>query len=857
MLSSKEVLELIKSDNIEAFVAAYNAGEIDLNAIINEKLNRTIIHEACRNDAEKITKWLIDSGVVDLNSRDIDNKTPLILASMFEKTNIVKLLVETESVDVDAVQLDGKNAYLVMAYVGNKVGMGLVGSRTTNKKLKDKSGAGASDLLDNSQKTRTQVSAASEVKSVKDISQTLKSQSPVEKSANTQSSVGQEDSDGDAVGPDPASMTQEEIIAHLEKMGFINISAESENESYIGRDAEAEEVAKLAGKSQNILINADVDEQPGTLIYQVAHRLKNKTILKIGGEHFRGDKWRGGVNEKIKAWLPYLLALKPNAILYVEELNQFVPSKNDDSSDNPAELLKSYMDDIGSERIQIIGVVTPNQYEKMLENSPEFIKLFYSGANGGYQLQDMPPEDVKKILTSPQFIEKLKQEGYSVGDLEHYSALVAHSVLLLDNYIFNQRFPLKAVDFIKTILAERDSDSIDIDFLEDRFCKKYTVPKVDIDLDFKNSPYNKLEAELLAVLEGQEAPIREMVSVLKKGALTRSSKTRKPLSMFLAGPPGVGKSQSAKIISKTLFDSEDAVLTVDLGSIKSFDAIEKLKEDITQFLRNNYAGVIILDEIEKANPQTVQILMGFLNDGVLGAGKSRVQCGNVVVIATSNVEHEFITGFKQVLKESDPLSEVPIIAKEQFPNGDSLPLRITAGLIREGVASSTAPALMSRMTNIIDFNPLFRDTIIKICKKKLKSMSKERAITEKFDIDIDDDCVAFMVKSFEPIELSHGVRSVEEKVVKAIDSAIMSNPDVEIHRTERDIKHIKVHETKGIIKITITLTNDEKIHTKLTDLGAKDAAISVRLQKAHAAFMANARAASGTLPRTSGVDEPK
>jgi len=254
-----------------------------------------------------------------------------------------------------------------------------------------------------------------------------------------------------------------------------------------------------------------------------------------------------------------------------------------------------------------------------------------------------------------------------------------------------------------------------------------------------------MEESLQKFIVGQDSAIHKLARAIKRSRAGLKSK-KKPIGTFLfIGPSGVGKSELAKQLAKFLFNSEDALLRIDMseysekfsgsriiGAPPGYVGYENGGQ-LTEKVRRKPYSVVLLDEIEKADPSIFNLLLQVLDDGRLtdGLGKT-VDFKNTVIIMTSNVGiktlQEFGTGIGfatagQIERQKELANEV----------------------LRKAVSKQFAPEFINRIDDIITFNSLTKADIGKIIDIELANL-KERVEENGYFVEITDKAKEFLIE---------------------------------------------------------------------------------------------------------------
>jgi ATP-dependent Clp protease ATP-binding subunit ClpB len=270
----------------------------------------------------------------------------------------------------------------------------------------------------------------------------------------------------------------------------------------------------------------------------------------------------------------------------------------------------------------------------------------------------------------------------------------------------------------------------------------------------------KLEAELHKRVVGQEEAIVAVSDAIRRSRAGLQDQ-KKPIGTFLfLGTTGVGKTELAKALAAYLFDSESAMTRIDMSEYQERHSVSRLVGappgyvgydeggQLTEAVRRRPYSVVLLDEIEKAHPDTFNILLQVLDEGRLTDNKGRVaDFKNTVIIMTSNMGSDIIQQKFETLKDPQTAMEgakVDVLA-----------------LLKQTVR----PEFLNRIDDIIMFTPLTKNDIVKIVGLQLKGVSKMLA-RQNITLDATEEAIEYLaIKGYEP---EYGARPVQRVIQKEV-----------------------------------------------------------------------------------------
>jgi ATP-dependent Clp protease ATP-binding subunit ClpB len=267
----------------------------------------------------------------------------------------------------------------------------------------------------------------------------------------------------------------------------------------------------------------------------------------------------------------------------------------------------------------------------------------------------------------------------------------------------------------------------------------------------------KMEDRLRERVVGQDHALQIVSDAIRRGRAEISDPHRPIGSFIFLGPTGVGKTETAKVLAGFLFDTEQAMIRIDMSEYMEKHAVSRLVGappgyvgyeeggQLTEAVRRRPYCVILLDEIEKAHPDVFNILLQILDDGRLTDGQGRtVDFRNTIVIMTSNV------GSQSIIEE-----------------GLSTAQREEAVL--QALRQTFRPEFLNRVDDTVIFNPLTEKEIGSIVKVQLKAL--ERRLSErKISLEFDDSAIKYLGKiGFDPV---YGARPLKRAIQSKVQNEL-------------------------------------------------------------------------------------
>ncbi len=269
-----------------------------------------------------------------------------------------------------------------------------------------------------------------------------------------------------------------------------------------------------------------------------------------------------------------------------------------------------------------------------------------------------------------------------------------------------------------------------------------------------------LESELHKKVIGQNKAVQSISSAIQRSR-TGLSDPNKPIASFLfLGPTGVGKTELSKALASQLFDSENALIRIDMSEYMEKHSISRLigappgyvgyeaGGQLTEAIRRKPYCVLLFDEIEKAHKDVFNVLLQILDEGRVTDGQGRTtNFKNTIIILTSNLGSELIS-------END-------VTNNPSTNIDEL--------INQELKSNFRPEFLNRLDEIINFEPLKKETLLKVVDLQLNRL-RERLEAKGIELEIDGDVLSLITEI--GYNQSYGARPLKRVIQKELESEI-------------------------------------------------------------------------------------
>ena len=492
---------------------------------------------------------------------------------------------------------------------------------------------------------------------------------------------------------------------------------------------------------------------------KVPEKLKSSVVLSLDlGSLVAGTKYRGDFEEKIKKVLDEIKTLN-NPIVYIDEIHNLVGAGAlGGGSLDASNLLKPYLLD-GS--IMFIGATTYEEYKKYFQKD--------KGLSRRFQVVEVKEPSEKECI---EILNGVKEAYENYHNVKYTDDALKAAVTLSHKYINDKFLPDKAIDLIDEAgsfinLNSNSERIIDENTIEDVISKICHIPKKTVEKDEINSLKN-LEEDLKKNIFGQNTAIEEVVRTIKMSRVGLTEADKPVASLLFVGPTGVGKTEIARTLSNSLGVK---LIRFDMSEYQEKHAASKLigappgyvgyEEGglLTDEIKKNPHCVLLLDEIEKAHIDILNVLLQVMDYATLSDNQGRkADFRNVIIIMTSNA------GAKDIGK---PL--VGFGARE-----------IKGTAIMEEVKKVFSPEFRNRLDKIVVFNHIDIDIAKNIVVRELEKF-KEQLVSKNITIDFSEDTIIKIAekgtsKEFGAREIKRIINSdVKPLLVDEILFGILSN----------------------------------------------------------------------------------
>lgn len=472
-----------------------------------------------------------------------------------------------------------------------------------------------------------------------------------------------------------------------------------------------------------------------------------------GGRLIAGMKYLGQWEERLEAVVAELSDI--DGVLCVESLLDLIRYGGREPNESLAAFLVPYLQ---RGEIRIVAEATPAELDACRRLLPQFANLF--------QIVRLPEFTADKALTVLTRIAEINQRNLSV----EYSANVVDLIYrFFTRFMPYQKFPGKTTQFLTEIFekaAKARKKEITIENVIESFIKLTGLPELflrdEITLDFADVVAN-FEAEVIGQSKACEQ-VANIVTTFKAGL----NDPKRPLGVFLfAGPTGVGKTELAKSLARFFFgasgEEKEKLVRLDMSEYNLAGSAALLltksngePSDLIQKVREKPFSVVLFDEVEKADAQVFDVLLGLFDEGRLTDRFGRVtNFTSTVVIMTSNL------GAERFAKGDIGFNEAENISNEKE------------------IKAFFRPEFFNRLDSVVQFKPLDKDAVYKITEKELSAVAKREGLAKKgIKLTWTKEIVEFLAKKgFDPRFGARPLqRTIETFLTAPLAEFLLQNP---------------------------------------------------------------------------------
>src|SRR5215207_581352 len=634
----------------------------------------------------------------------------------------------------------------------------------------------------------------------------------------------------------------------------------------VGRETEIERVSQILSrrKKNNPILIGEPGVGKTAIVEGLALRIIQRKVSRVLFDKrvisldlaalVAGTKYRGQFEERMKAIMNELEKNR-DVILFIDEIHTIVGAGGASGSLDASNIFKPAL---ARGELQCIGASTLDEYRMYIEKDGALDRRF--------QKVMVDPPSVEDTI---QILNNIKPRYEDYHNVVYDQDAIDACVKLSDRYITDRLLPDKAIDVLDEVGArvhlkninvpqnildlEKKIEDIKVEknrvvksqkfeeaaalrdtekrlgeelekakgqWEEESKHKRYPIGEEEIAevvsmmtgipvkrmVEAETQKLRKMADEMKAMVVGQEEAISKVVKAIQRNRVGLKD-PKKPIGTFIfLGPTGVGKTELARALARHMFDSEDALIRIDMSEYMEKFTVSRLigappgyvgyeeGGQLTERVRRKPYSVILLDEIEKAHPDIYNILLQVLDDGQLTDGLGRkVDFKNTMIIMTSNI------GVRQ-LKDFGEGVGFATLSRQQSTDENN------KAVIEKALKRTLSPEFLNRIDDVVIFNSLTKGHIFKIIDILMKGVMK-RLTTLGFSLELTEDAKNFIAEK--GYDIQFGARPLHRAIQKYLEDPL-AEEILNLNIKQGDVMIADLDQEKTKIQFSLKAPTKEK-----------------------------------------------
>ncbi|MBS1640580.1 MAG: ATP-dependent Clp protease ATP-binding subunit [Bacteroidetes bacterium] len=597
----------------------------------------------------------------------------------------------------------------------------------------------------------------------------------------------------------------------------------------VGRENEIERVSQILSrrKKNNPILIGEPGVGKTAIVEGLALRIVQRKVSRVLFDKrvisldlaalVAGTKYRGQFEERMKAIMNELEKNR-DVILFIDEIHTIVGAGGASGSLDASNIFKPAL---ARGELQCIGASTLDEYRMYIEKDGALDRRF--------QKVLVEPPSVDETI---QILTNIKSKYEDYHNVEYDAEAIEACVKLSDRYMTDRLLPDKAIDVLdevgarvhlkninvpteivelekqieeikneknKVVKSQRFEEAASLRDKEKRLGEELENAKALWEEESKHKRYpiteehiaevvsmmtgipvkrmvqaetdklRKMSDDMRGMVIGQDEAIQKVVKAIQRNRVGLKD-PKKPIGTFIfLGPTGVGKTELARSLARYMFDSEDALIRIDMSEYMEKFTVSRLigappgyvgyeeGGQLTERVRRKPYSVILLDEIEKAHPDIYNILLQVLDDGQLTDGLGRkIDFKNTLIIMTSNI------GVRQLKEFGDGVGFATAARVQNQEENNK-------AVIEKALKKTFSPEFLNRIDDVVIFNSLSKENIFSIIDILMKNVMK-RLNNLGFSLELSEEAKDFIAEK--GYDVQFGARPLHRAIQKYLEDPL-------------------------------------------------------------------------------------
>ncbi|MFH1426401.1 MAG: ATP-dependent Clp protease ATP-binding subunit [Candidatus Kerfeldbacteria bacterium] len=524
----------------------------------------------------------------------------------------------------------------------------------------------------------------------------------------------------------------------------------------IGRDKEMDQVLRIFREHTGNIMMVGPSGVGKTTLFEglaelmaseeVPKELQDKRLVVLDpGQLIAGAKGVGTVEGRMTQVINEI-ARAGNIILGIEDVHHLLNMRSTSGSEDVAGIL---MNALSRGLVKVIATTTTQEYNQFIAQRGTFIRRFQM-----VKVDELDKNSSIQVLEAKSGAAEYKNKVFF-----SYAAIEA-CVDLTTQFIQDRYLPAKALDIMNeaagfTQSRKGENSLVTKDDIAELIAEKTGIQVASVTEDERDKLL-RLEEIMHERIVGQDEAVNAVSSALRRAREGLRDTNRPIANLLFLGPTGVGKTETAKTIAEIYFGGEDKIIRLDMSEYQDVASMRRLigtqgqQGQLTDAIRMQPFALVLLDELEKAHPDVLNIFLSVMDDGRITDGTGQTfDMSNTMIIATSNAGTQEIQNMVQAGLGAD---------------------EIKTKLMEETLQRFFKPEFVNRFDNVVVFKPLTFEEVVDIANRMLTKVA-QRLLEEKGIImEVDADALVELAdKGYDP---KYGARPLRRVLQDTVDDAL-------------------------------------------------------------------------------------